>query len=113
MNQRTRAILAICALIMVHSMGATAQPPARISGTKPLKLEGDIASYLVAGVDRFLLGELEKSIERRGRHWSYDFSSQDAYSASMEPNRKRLAHIIGVRDERIPFDAPELVPIQA
>jgi len=90
-------------------MTATAQPSARITGTKPLTLEGDIASYLVAGVDRFLLGELEKSIDRRRRHWSYDFSSQDAYSASIEPNRKRLAHIIGVRDERIPFDAPELI----
>ena len=109
MNQRTKAILAICALIKVCSTVATAQPPTWISGTKTLTLEGDIASYLVAGVDRFLLSELEKSIDRRGRHWVYDFSSQDAYNASMEPNRKRLAHIIGVRDERIPFDAPELI----
>jgi len=109
MNQRTKAILAICALIKVCSTVATAQPPTWISGTKSLTLEGDIASYLVAGVDRFLLSELEKSIDRRGRHWIYDFSSQDAYNASMEPNRKRLAHIIGVRDERIPFDAPELI----
>ncbi|TKJ25058.1 MAG: hypothetical protein CEE41_04810 [Hadesarchaea archaeon B3_Hades] len=109
MNQRTWVILTICALIMTRSTVATAQAPARITGTEPLTLEGDIASHLVAGVDRFLLGELEKSIERRGRHWSYDFSSQEAYSASVEPNRKRLAHIIGVRDERIPFDAPELI----
>ena len=72
-------------------------------------LEGDIASYLVTGVDRFILRELEKSTERRRKHWSYDPSSPSAYSASVEPNRRRLAHIIGARDERIPFDGPELV----
>ncbi len=33
--------------------------------TKPLTLEGDIASHLVAGVDRFLLRELSASIARR------------------------------------------------
>ncbi|MHC4229198.1 MAG: alpha/beta hydrolase family protein [Planctomycetota bacterium] len=109
MNRQTTAIFTACALVMVCSSMTAAQPPARIAGTEPLTLEGDIASHLVAGVDRFLLGELEKSIERRRQHWSYDFSSPDAYSASVEPNRKRLAHIIGVRDERIGFDAPELI----
>jgi len=112
MNRQTITILAICSLISICSGMTIAQqqrPPAQLAGTEPLTLEGDIASHLVAGVDRFLLGELEKSIERRKQHWSYDFSSPDAYDTSVEPNRKRLAHIIGVRDERIPFDAPELV----
>jgi dienelactone hydrolase len=103
------AIFTTCALVMVCSAKTVAQPPSRIAGTEPLTLEGDIASHLVAGVDRFLLGELEKSVERRKRHWNYDFSSATAYSASVEPNRKRLAHIIGVRDKRIGFDAPELI----
>ena len=109
MNRQTKVILTACALMTACSSQAIARPASRIEGTQPLTLEGDIASHLVAGVDRFLLGELEKSIERRRRHWSYDFSSPDAYSASVEPNRKRLAHIIGVRDERIPFDSPELI----
>src|SRR5262249_42189151 len=38
-----------------------------------------------------------------------DFSSAEAYNKSIQPNRKRLAHILGVRDERVPFDGPELV----
>ena len=109
MDRQTKVILTACALMTACSPQALARPASCIEGTKPLTLEGDIASHLVAGVDRFLLGELEKSVERRRRHWRYDLSSPDAYSASVEPNRKRLAHMTGVRDERIGFDAPELI----
>src|SRR5262249_50711486 len=77
--------------------------------TKPLTMQGDIAMQLVEGVDKFLLREIDKSIERRARHWKRDFSSPEAYNKSIEPNRKRLAHILGIRDPRVPFDAPELV----
>ena len=109
MNRQTAVIFTTCALILVCSPMTVAQPPSRIAGTELLRLEGDIASYLVAGVDRFLLGELEKSVERRKRHWNYDFSSATAYRASVEPNRRRLAHITGARDERVAFDSPQLV----
>src|SRR5438093_3350674 len=85
---------------------ATHEP---LAGTQPLTMEGDIASQLVAGVDRFLLRKIEESVERRARHWKRDFSSTEAYNKSIEPNRKRLAHILGIRDPRVPFDAPELV----
>jgi dienelactone hydrolase len=85
---------------------ATHEP---LDGTKPLTLEGDIASQLVEGVDRFLLKKIDESVEKRAPHWKRDFSSAEAYSKSIEPNRKRLAHILGVRDPRAPFDAPELV----
>jgi dienelactone hydrolase len=76
-------------------------------------MEGDLAALMVAGVDKFLLREIDKSVERRARHWKRDFSSADAYNKSLEPNRKRLAHILGVRDPRVPFDAPELVATTA
>ena len=112
MNQRTIATLTVFALAIVCSEMVAAeqqQAPSRIAGTEALMLEGDIASYLVTGVDQFLLRELERSVGRRKKYWSYDFSSPNAYSASVEPNRKRLAHIIGVRDERIPFEGLELV----
>jgi dienelactone hydrolase len=77
--------------------------------TQPLTMEGDIASQLVDGVDKFLLRQLEASVDARTRFWKRDFSSAEAYSKSIEPNRQRLAHILGVRDTRISFDAPELV----
>jgi dienelactone hydrolase len=62
---------------------------------------GDIASELVAGVDRFLLKQIEGSRAKRAAHWQRDFSSPRAYEASVEPNRKRLARILGVRDPRV------------
>ncbi len=80
-----------------------------LPGTAALAIDGDIASHLVAGVDRFLLGELERSVTRRERHWKRDTASHEAYRASVEPNRKRLAHIIGVREPRVAFEAPELL----
>src|SRR5689334_15918672 len=72
-----------------------------LAGTKKLEMEGDIAAQLVDGVDRFLLKEIEKSVEGRAKFWKRDFSSPEAYNKSIEPNRKRLAHILGVRDKRI------------
>ena len=78
-------------------------------GTKKLTLKGDIASQMIDGVDRFLLRKIDESVEKRERHWKRDFSSPEAYSKSVEPNRKRLAHILGVRDERVGFAAPEIV----
>jgi dienelactone hydrolase len=80
-----------------------------LPGTEKLSLEGDIASQMIDGIDRFLLRKLDESVEKRGRHWNRDFSSAEAYSRSIEPNRKRLAHILGMRDPRVSFEAPELV----
>ena len=80
-----------------------------LPGTEPLAMDGDIASQLVAGVDKFLLREIDKSVERRARFWRRDFSSPEAYNQSIATNRQRLAHILGVRDPRVPFAPPELV----
>ncbi len=94
----------LCVLSAVQHAASAAEPAdAALPGTKPLKWNDDIASRLVAGADRFLLKELEESIAERQQHWTRDFSSPDAYRASVEPRRKRLAHILGVRDGRKPF----------
>jgi cephalosporin-C deacetylase-like acetyl esterase len=69
--------------------------------TQPLTMTGDLAAQMVDGVDRFLLRKTDESVAKRARHWHRDFSSVEAYNKSVEPNRKRLAHILGVRDERI------------
>jgi len=108
-----RACLAACALFTLGFGSNVAAPAAdalvvALPGTEPLTAAGDVASDLVEGVDRFLLRQIEKSVERRARHWNRDFASPEKYDASIEPNRKRLAHILGVRDERVPFDGLEL-----
>jgi dienelactone hydrolase len=77
--------------------------------TEPLLLEGDLAAQMVDGVDRFLLRELDQSVERRASYWNFDSSSPSAYEDSVKANRERLVHILGMRDERIPFDGLELL----
>ena len=106
-NLHSTALFFVCLLSM---QVVQAQP---ILNTAPLTLEGDIASRLVAGVDRFLLREISDSIVRREQHWQRDFTSPLAYVKSVEPNRRRMAHIIGLRDKRIEFDSLTLVSTTA
>ncbi|MBM4019834.1 MAG: hypothetical protein FJ288_16185, partial [Planctomycetes bacterium] len=80
-----------------------------LPGTSSLTWTDDIASRMVSGADKFLLREIDASVERRARHWRRDLSSPQKYADSVEPNRQRLAHILGVRDPRVPFEAPELL----
>ncbi len=80
-----------------------------LAGTQPLTLGGDIASELVAGVDRFLLRETARSLERRPAFWKRDFSSPDAYLRSIQTNRDRLAFIVGARDKRVATPSMELL----
>ncbi len=86
---------------LLSIQAAQAQPALE---TKLLTIEGDIASHLVAGVDRFLLRELSASVDRREKYWQRNFTSHAAYAKSVEQNRQRLAHIIGLRDQRVAFD---------
>ncbi len=93
--------LAVLATVL---MGAGARavesgdPPDVLPGSTKLDWTDDIASRMVDGIDRFLLREIDLSAERRARHWHRDQSSVAAYNASIEANRNRLAHILGVRD---------------
>ncbi len=83
--------------------------PEVLPGTKPLEMSGDLAAQMVEGIDRFLLRQIEAAAKHREKFWKRDLSSAEAYNRSIEPNRKRLAHILGVRDQRVPFKSPELV----
>lgn len=78
--------------------GAQGQP---LAGTSPLTMEGDIASNLVAGVDRFLLRKIDESAAGRARFWHRDFFSWQAYERSITTNRQSLARMLGVRDLRV------------
>jgi dienelactone hydrolase len=106
-TERSAALLACFAISMGLSAGELVDK-SPLPGTAPLTLEGDIASLLVAGVDKFLLSEIEKSLERRARHWKRDVTSAEGYVKSVEPNRQRLARILGVRDARVAFEGLEL-----
>jgi len=95
----TLGCVALCSLLFCEAVESA--EPASLPGTSPLTLEGDVASLMIDGADRFLLRETEKTLARREQFWKRDFASPEKYAASVEPNRKRLAQILGVRDPRI------------
>lgn len=64
---------------------------------------------MIAGVDRFLLRELESAVARRPSRWNRDLTSHSHYLNSIAANRQRFTRMIGLRDPRVPFDDLELV----
>ena len=73
-----------------------------LPGTQPLDWQGDLSERMMDGAHRFVERKIGESVEKRQRHWKRDFSSRQAYEASVEPNRQRLKKIIGVVDSRLP-----------
>jgi putative membrane-bound dehydrogenase-like protein len=72
-----------------------------LPGTKPLEAQGDLAEQMVAGIDRFLLREIEQSVARRAALWNRDTASREAYEKSVAANRERFRRYIGAADERV------------
>jgi dienelactone hydrolase len=80
-----------------------------LPGSQPLALQGDLSAQMVAGIDKFFTRETQESVAERQKYWHRDFSSPQAYDASVEPNRERLRKIIGAVDPRLPVTALEFV----
>ena len=97
-------------LVTATSM-ATAQNSTEIApvSTEPLTIEGDLASQMVDGIDRFLLNEIAANAASRAARFTVDISSVDAYEASLKPHREKLAKCLGIRDARLPFTSPEVI----
>lgn len=93
-------LFAIAPIALAQEKSADSTP---LAGTEPLKMEGDIAAQLVAGVDKFLLRKLEESIPDRAAKLGAADSEQRMKSV------EHLRHILGVRDPRVKYDAPELM----
>lgn len=102
---RTRWLFALLLLPLLPAL-LHAEP---LPGTKDLTAEGDLAAQMVAGIDKYLMRELEASVEKRKQSWKPDFSSPEAYAKSVQPNRERLKRILGVVDTRVPFKELEYV----
>src|SRR5438105_1676795 len=85
------------ASVFLLALASRAQP---LPGTAALTMEGDIASQMVDGIDRFLMKQIEKAEADREKYWKRDFSSKEAFEKSIAQNRRRLANILGVRDAR-------------
>ncbi len=105
----TVCLLIVCQPIFVVQL-AYAQDPATakvLDGTSILGTQGDIASALVDGVERFLLTELDQSVRKRISQWPKPSDSQtkaaeaDAYSAATRMLREELQQRIGLIDTRV------------
>jgi putative membrane-bound dehydrogenase-like protein len=83
-----------------------------IPGTAPLESKDDLSMEMIAGIDRFLLREIESSVERRASLWKRDLRSKDQYESSVAPNRDRFRRMLGIVDERTSDGVPEF-PIPA
>ncbi len=70
-----------------------------VPGTLSLELQGDIASNLVAGVDRFYLRQIDESSTGRSVYWKPNLSSPLPWERPSQSNRLRLAKMIGAKDE--------------
>ena len=100
----------LCPLLLLSlSLAAFARDSETLSGTKPLKTEGDLSLKMVEQVDDFLLQMIDDSRTMRAKLWSRDYSSEKAYAASVLPNRKRFGRYIGVVDQRLEPRQLELV----
>jgi cephalosporin-C deacetylase-like acetyl esterase len=91
--------------VIVAALTILFSPPIladELPGTKPLAAKGDFAAQMVDGMHKYLDRELAASVKKRAQFWKPDYSSPEAYTKSVEPNRERLKKILGVVDPRIP-----------
>ncbi|KAB2666112.1 MAG: hypothetical protein DVB31_08795 [Verrucomicrobia bacterium] len=94
-------VLAFAPCAVVRGAGPA---PASLEGTQPLEPgTGGVGNW-----DGVIQAEIDRAVASRGRFWHRDLSSPANYDRSVETNRARLARILGVRDPRLPYDAPSL-----
>jgi len=74
-----------------------------LAGTEALELvpPEDRSEAMVAGISQFLDRQTEKAAAERPSRWARDFSSREAYERSIQPQRDRLARIIGAVEPRV------------
>ena len=90
---------------------ATGQDATEIApaNTVPLTIEGDLASQMVDGIDRFLLNQIAADAASRATRFTVDTSSVEACETSLKPHRAKLAKCLGIRDARLPFMSPDVI----
>jgi len=88
-----------CTLCLSLPMAAAQTLPE----TSPLEWEeADLSGRLMDGAHRFVERKISEVPEKRDSLWLRDFSSVDAYRASVAANREHLKIIVGAVDQRLP-----------
>lgn len=70
-------------------------------GTKKLELDQPLDEFMVAGIDKFALREIELAAQARAGLWKRDAGSPEAYNKSLAPYRDKLREYIGAVDPRV------------
>ena len=83
-----------CSIVLLATL-QTQAADSKLAGTAPLTTQGDLSAQMIGGIDRFLMRQIEESINSRNTLWRRDFSSASAYDRSVETNRQRFATWIG------------------
>jgi dienelactone hydrolase len=106
---RTIAAGVFCTSFVTGQTYCAAASGEPLANTQALTATGDLASQMVDGIDKFLLRKIDESVAARAAHWHRDSSSPEKYNESVQPNRTRLAKIIGAVDARVPFEGLEII----
>ena len=104
----TTAVLIFCSLANCCD-SVSAQSITQPAQTIPLTTEGDPASQMIDGLDRFLLKQIEAESAARPQRFVVDVSSAEAYERSVAGHRQTLIRCLGLRDSRLEFAAPEIL----
>jgi dienelactone hydrolase len=104
-----RMTLCLVTVLVSSSQRGAAQGAREPFQTQPLTTEGDLASQMIDGLDRFLLGQIAAESASRPERFVVDNSSPEGYERSLEGHRGKLVRSLGLRDSRKAFAAPEIL----
>lgn len=100
------ACLASCALTPLRAEDTPAPEP--LEDTAPLVAEGDLASEMIDGVDRFLRRQTEATAQRRRQRWQQECAHPQRFRETLSQRRKHLWQVLGVPPQQRWAASPEL-----
>ena len=103
--------VSLCAYLLLpsYTMNTAVAQTKILPGTAPLLQNGDFATQMVDGINRFLIKNTSASILKRSLLWHPDYESSNSYRQSLSSNRERFRKIIGAQDPRISNPTMELI----
>jgi dienelactone hydrolase len=94
--------MGICTLCVLLAAGSIPADESQFPGTEPLTWqEADLSVRLMDAAHAFVERKITDAAAKRHEFWQYDFSSRQAYLASVSQQREELKTILGVVDPRV------------
>lgn len=103
-----RSLLGL-AVVFCAGLSAVSFAADPVPGTQPLTIAEPLDKFMINGINKFCLREIDEGIAKREALWKRDYSSAEAYVKSVEPNRVHFRESIGAVDPRVPATGLEMV----